>query len=224
MEGVGDDPQRDRTDSGIGRDLASTVGAVVLAAGLSSRFEAGPKQLAVHRGETLVRRTARTLLASRCHPVVVVLGHRAEAVRRELDDLDPLVLATNPRPERGLASSVAVGLAALREREPTVSAALFVPIDLPGLDASLVDRLVQAHVDEPDRVVQPRHDGRPASPTLFPARLFEALAGLHGDEGGRQLIRSGEPVRWVEVEDRHQVVDVDTVEDLAALSSAGDRR
>lgn len=49
------------------------VGAVVLAAGGSTRF-AQPKQLAIFRGETFVRRIVAAADEAECAPIVLVVG------------------------------------------------------------------------------------------------------------------------------------------------------
>ncbi len=66
------------------------IGAVVLAAGASTRFRveggAEPSKLvALLDGEPLVRRAVAAALASRARPVVVVTGHAREAVEAALE-------------------------------------------------------------------------------------------------------------------------------------------
>ena len=56
------------------------IGAVILAAGLGSRFGQAAKMLAPYAGRPMVRCAAEAALASRAGPVVAVLGAHAEAV------------------------------------------------------------------------------------------------------------------------------------------------
>src|SRR5213078_4433048 len=63
------------------------IGAVVLAAGGSSRF-GRPKQLLTFHGETLVRRAVRAAAEAGCNPVIVVAGDLADSIRSELDIRD----------------------------------------------------------------------------------------------------------------------------------------
>ena len=63
------------------------VGAVILAAGSSSRM-GSPKQTLQYRGESLLRRAALAALGAGCHPVIVVTGAYAELSRREVEGLD----------------------------------------------------------------------------------------------------------------------------------------
>ena len=160
--------------------------AVVLAAGTSSRF-GRPKQLAHWRGETLVRRTTTLALDLGLTPVVVVLGAEADAVAAQLDAL-PCTTVHNPEFASGQASSVRVGLAKVLELRPDSPGCLFAPVDQPRLDREILATIVERWRRAPDRVVQPRADARPTSPTIFPSRLFPDLAGISGDRGGAQLL------------------------------------
>ena len=93
------------------------VGAIVLAAGQSSRFRAagGPeltKLVAKLEGKPIVRRVVEAALATKARPVVVVTGYARELVEAAVADLD-VDVAFNPRFASGLASSLSVGLSAM---------------------------------------------------------------------------------------------------------------
>src|SRR5437763_12750721 len=75
------------------------IGAVVLAAGGSSRF-GRPKQLLTFRGETLVRRAVRAASEAGCDPVIVVAGNLGDAIRSELDIRDSRI-SSSTAPENG---------------------------------------------------------------------------------------------------------------------------
>lgn len=62
----------------------TTIGLLLLAAGASHRLGGEPKQLLLYEGESLVRRAARTALASQCRPVVVITGAHRERVGAEV--------------------------------------------------------------------------------------------------------------------------------------------
>jgi molybdenum cofactor cytidylyltransferase len=210
------------------------VAAVLLAAGASRRL-GRPKQLLDWHGEPLVRRVARQLVASRAASHWAVLGHRAAEVGAALDGLS-LRQVLNPRWESGQASSVHAAIDALTgrraaERERRVDAALFVPCDQPFLSAAVLDRLIDAFATTAAGIVVPCYPaaghprGRRGAPVLFAARLFDALRGLQGDAGGRQLFdaRASELVD-VPIDDPRAGLDVDTDEDLQKLLAADSER
>jgi molybdenum cofactor cytidylyltransferase len=196
------------------------VGAIVLAAGLSQRFRAaggeGPSKLvALLGGEPLARRAVQAATASRACQVVVVTGHAKAEVEAALEGL-AVVFAHNADFASGLASSLKAGVAALPE---SVDGVLVLLGDMPAIDASVLDRLIQAFDAESGALaVAPVHAGRRGNPVLLSRALFAAIARLEGDEGARWLLQEAEPGRVLEVaiEGEATSLDVDTPADLAA--------
>ena len=196
------------------------VGAIVLAAGQSSRFRAagGPdltKLVAKLDGKPIVRRVVEAALATKARPVVVVTGYARESVEGAVADLD-IGLAFNPKFASGLASSLKAGLAAT---PPDVAGALVLLGDMPWIEPRLSDALMDAFLAREGALAAvPSREGRRGNPVLLGRGLFEAAMRLTGDEGARRLIgalREGELVE-VEASDMGVTFDVDTPEDLAA--------
>src|SRR6476646_10290031 len=93
------------------------VGAVILAAGASSRFRAGggpdpTKLVAKLDGKPIVRRVAEAALAAKARPIVVVTGYARDSVGAAVAGL-AVGVAFNPQFASGLASSLSVGLSAM---------------------------------------------------------------------------------------------------------------
>ena len=99
-----------------------------------------PKALVELDGEPLVRRALRTLVEGGAAPVVVVLGARADDVRAVLPADVAAVEATGWRD--GMGASLRAGLAALEDTDAT--AAVVHLVDLPGVSAAVVSRLIAA--------------------------------------------------------------------------------
>jgi molybdenum cofactor cytidylyltransferase len=196
------------------------VGAVVLAAGRSSRYRAAggleaTKLVADLSGKPIVRRVVEAALASRARPVIVVVGHARRAVEAALSGL-PAAVAFNPHFANGIASSLGVGLAAM----PSDAAAALVLLgDMPNVDVSLIDRLIGAFESEPRaHAVAPIQDGRRGNPVLLARTIFDRAMRLHGDEGARRLLAelgAGEIIE-INAEGSDAAFDVDTPEDLAS--------
>src|SRR5215210_5943542 len=96
---------------GVAESDSTGVGAVILAAGSSSRM-GSPKQTLQFRGQSLLRRAALAALDAGCRPVVVVTGAHAERCRHELYGLD-VQEVFNASWETGMASSVRAGIEGL---------------------------------------------------------------------------------------------------------------
>lgn len=187
------------------------IAGVVLAAGASSRF-GRPKQLLDWKGKSFVRHAVETAAAGGLDPVVVVVGSAAEEVQGALSGL-PVEIVVNSEWESGQASSIAAGLQALPR---AIGGAIFLPVDLPRLPASLLRSLVDLHALELPQIVAPLVDGQRANPVLFDRRMFDSLASLSGDTGGRALFSRTSPT-WLTWHDPAVLKDIDTPEDYSSL-------
>lgn len=194
----------------------SGVTGIVLAAGPSTRFGgAVAKQLVRFDGEPLVRRVARTALASRLDRILVVVGHESTTVSAVLAGL-AVELVDNPRYDEGQSTSVVAGLSRVEER---TRGAMFLPVDQPYLTAGLIDRLIERFEATGGPVVVPVYRGQRRAPVLFSRRLFAPLMRIRGDEGGRQLFSTldAEEIVACEVADAREIEDLDTSDDLQRL-------
>jgi molybdenum cofactor cytidylyltransferase len=206
-------------------DVMRKVGAIVLAAGASTRFRAGgglgaTKLVAKLAGKPIVRRVAEAALAAKARPIVVVTGYARDSVEGALADLD-VQLAFNPKFASGLASSLSVGLSAMPS---DVAGALVLLGDMPEIEARLIDALIEAFLArEGALAAAPLSEGRRGNPVLLGRGLFEAAMRLKGDEGARRLIGALSEGDLIEVEasDMGVTFDVDTPEDLAAAQRFG---
>ncbi|BAU89698.1 4-diphosphocytidyl-2C-methyl-D-erythritol synthase [Methylorubrum populi] len=188
------------------------IGAVVLAAGLGSRFGAAPKMLAPYGDRPMVRRAAEAALASRAAPIVAVLGAHAEAVRTALAGLD-LMLVENPDPAAGLSASLRLGLAAL---PPGTGAAVVLLGDMPRIEAAHIDALIAAYAAAAPRpcAVVPVSGGLRGNPVLLDlTQLHADLATLSGDRGAGPILKRRGDVLEVPA-DPAVIFDVDTPEAL----------
>ncbi len=196
-------------------ESAPRVAAVILAAGQARRMRGPNKLLARFDGAPLVRRVAESALASKADPVIVVTGHRAADISAALAGLSVQVVH-NPDFADGLATSLKAGLAAVPE---SASGALVLLADMPGITASIADRLIGAFEAKPaPAIVLPTVNGKRGNPVLWSRAFFPELMAVTGDTGARHIIaRHEELVERVEI-GAAAGLDVDTPE---ALVEAG---
>jgi molybdenum cofactor cytidylyltransferase len=197
------------------------VGAIVLAAGRSTRMGGPNKLLAEIGGKPLVRFVAEQALASRATPVVVVTGHERAKVEGALAGLR-VRFAHNPDYAAGLSTSLRAGLTAL---PPEVDGAIVCLGDMPQVTASLIDRMLDAF--DPARgalVVVPTIEGKRGNPVVWSRRFFPDLMTLEGDVGARHLIAIyTDAVAEVPMEDSAALTDVDTPDALMAVKAELER-
>src|ERR1700682_2037413 len=139
------------------------IAGIVLAAGASTRM-GRPKMLLRAGGGTLLSAAVAPLLEAGLERVVVVLGDRAEEVRRGARlPADPrLVLVVCADWRAGIASSLKRGLEACADADAVVIALG----DQPGVTAERV-RMVTAAFGPGRDLVVAVHGGVPAHPILF---------------------------------------------------------
>ena len=193
------------------------VGAIVLAAGRSTRMGGPNKLLAEIGGRPLVRIAVEHALASRARPVVVVTGHQRAEVEAAVKGLSAS-LAHNPDYAQGLSTSLKTGIAALPADVDGVIVCLG---DMPQVDAALIDRLLTAFDPEKGAlVVVPTIAGKRGNPVVWSRRFFADLAQLEGDVGARHLIGSyPEALVEVPVTGRAALIDIDTPDALRAVKA-----
>lgn len=203
-------------------DVAPCIGAVVLAAGLSSRMAPASKLLMSLGDRPLVRQVAQTAIDTGLNPVTVVVGHDGDAIRAAVEGL-PVRIVANDDYEEGVASSIRAGVRAIAAE---VDAALFLLGDMPLVAPRHLRPLLAAFAAEPDRgICIPTYRGKRGNPVLWSARLFPHLLALSGDQGARVLFREfDEQIVEVEMPDDGVLVDIDTIAALETVLSRLERR
>lgn len=195
------------------------IGAVVLAAGRSTRMGPRNKLLEVVEGVPMVRRAAMTALLSRARPVVVVTGHMQAEVAAALAGLDVQIVC-NARFGDGLSTSLAAGIAAL---PAGLDGAIVALGDMPGVRPEHLDKLIAAFAPVEGRAICiAMQEGKRGNPVLFARALFQELTEITGDTGARHLIgRHQDEIAEVEMGSPGVLLDVDTPEALASLRQGG---
>ena len=188
------------------------VGAIILAAGRSTRMGDAHKLLAVWRAQPLVKHVADAVADAGLPPPVIVLGHCADDVRAALDG-HAAHFVVAPGFADGLSASLRAGLAAAPH---DWDAALICLGDMPRVGAATLRAL--AAVASPTVVAVPVWAGRRGNPLLWGRAHFDALAAQTGDTGGKALL-AGQRVIEVAADSDGVLVDVDTVEALASLGT-----
>jgi molybdenum cofactor cytidylyltransferase len=189
---------------------APVVGGIVLAAGGGSRF-GGTKQLAELRGRPLLSYAVEAILSvPAVWPVVVVLGHEAQAILREVEFHDATVVVCNSW-QGGQSASLRTGIEALGD----VDAAVVTLGDQPRITPQVIAATLDYDEDYHD-AVRATYGGAPGHPVLIGRRLLARAGELSGDVGFRDLL-AGQRVRRFEAGHLCDPVDIDTREELARL-------
>ena len=185
------------------------IAGIILAAGTSSRMGRNKLLLNVG-GRSLVRRATETALAARLDPVVVVLGHESDLVKREVADL-PCLVVVNSAYAAGLHTSLRAGVDALPE---TCVASMVLLADMPLVAPDMLRTLRTRYLDERPPLVVSDYGGVSAPPILYDRRIFDELRVLEDERGGKGLvgryIAEALRVRWPS----RRLTDLDRPEDI----------
>ncbi|MBQ3663988.1 MAG: nucleotidyltransferase family protein [Clostridia bacterium] len=193
------------------------IGCVLLAAGLSKRF--GRNKLAEPvNGDTLIRHTVR-VYASREFDVSVLVTNADNRVVQETAAGRFDAVPINPHPERGISSSIRIGIQSLFlnavEKGRILDGVLFGVCDQPGLSPDTVQKLMNVFADHPNRIVAPaREDGKRGNPVIFPIGIVPELMELEGDRGGGAVIAKHPDLLLTVETAAEELYDIDTPEDI----------
>ena len=191
------------------------ITAILLAAGASRRFGA-PKLLQDLEGKPVLRWSAEAFLRPPVDEVIVVVPPEHDEFARILAGTTARLVA-NPHPERGMGTSLACAIAALR---PATEAVLVGLADEPVPDRAAIGRVVVRYRERGVRgvsIVVPTFGGVRGHPVLFGRSAFAELETLTGDRGARE-VTDRDPSRVAIVElDTPKPIDVDTPADLALV-------
>ena len=193
-------------------DALLPVGAVVLAAGSSSRMHGSQKLLLEFDGRPMVKAVIEAASDGGCHQILVV--YSSDEVKQAVGGDAELV--HNPRAHTGMASSLQVGLRATR---PDMEAAVVMLGDQPMVGSRTVAALLRAWRREGSRpavAVSSGEGGRWTPPVVLARELWDELMTLEGDAGARQLL-DGRPELVDTVPALDRVDDIDTPEDYAKI-------
>ena len=189
------------------------ITTLLLAAGDSSRLGCA-KQLVNYRGESLVRKAARTALKV-SQEVFVVTGYQAEMVDAELQGI-PVQCIVNPDWKSGMGASIAAGARAAGEQPDGI---LILLCDQWKLSVSDLNKLVTAWKIQSGTACTATWSEASGPPAIFPRRLFGKLRNLEGDEGARSLLIAEQDVIRVPI--LNAQYDLDTPHDLDLLRARG---
>ena len=201
------------------QSTTARVVTLMMAAGRSRRFGSADKRLAhLPDGRTLLVATLEASQALSTRTVLVV-GPGEGLAALGLDaapETPPLLVAQ--RAFEGLGASLGDAFTRLLE-DPgmrDVEAAAVWLGDMPAIAPSTCRRLVAAAA--PERIVRPRHAGRPGHPVLFGRAFWPRLAALSGTQGARGVIADHPRACFdLEVDDPGVHRDVDTPACLEAF-------
>jgi molybdenum cofactor cytidylyltransferase len=194
---------------------APALHILILAAGASRRMRGADKLLEQVLGEPLLSLVTRRALLTGL-PVTVALPPDRPLRGAALDGLE-VSRITVPDPSSGLSASLAAGSAHV----PEGASLLVLLADLPEITTEDLNLMAAARAEWPDHILRATDTtGQPGHPVIFPPWARAELAGLSGDDGAREVLRThAGRLRLIPLPAAHATTDLDTPEAWALWRS-----
>jgi molybdenum cofactor cytidylyltransferase len=194
------------------------VAALLLAAGKSSRM-GQLKALLPWKDTTLLQYQVDSLRLGGASQVIVVLGHRAEALRPLIVDISGVLPVLNLRYNTGRASSVRAGL---RELNKDTEIIMVLSVDQPR-SPDLIARVLKEHRKFQSLVTYPIYNGNGGHPTIFAASLLPELMKIRDSRLGlREVVgRYAGKAHCFEINDKDALLDLNRPEDYEMAVRTG---
>ncbi len=220
------------------------IAGILLAAGRSRRFGSQKLLIPYTSGLTLFEHVLRVYLCAGIDPLVVVVSReimgrffRGEVPQPSSFRIDSVGsapwmrlhtpwgrarLMVNRYPERGMSTSLTLGLRGLEESERR-KGVLVSLADMPKVTPALVQTLAGIYQRKSADMVVPTYRGQTGHPVIFrEPRYRQAIKNIRGDKGLRDIIRSNKgKIVYVPWPDDAVVTDVDTTSDLNRIFQQG---
>ena len=190
----------------------SQVAAILLAAGQSRRMGAF-KPLLPFGNKTVIECCIDYLQEGGAETIVVVLGHRADEIRKRLAERQ-VSFAVNPDPSSEMGASIAAGVVELPE---SCQATLIALSDHPAVPAAVVSKVIETW-ENGTRLVIPTWKNRGGHPVLVDLSFKSELLNLSSHGGLRALFEAHKnAVERVPVDSPFIARDMDTWDDYRSL-------
>lgn len=181
-------------------------GAVILAAGFSSRMGSFKPLLTLSR-EVILERLIRIADSACIENIAVVTGHNREALASHIKKYGA-VEAFNENFEQGMFTSMQAGTAALPD---DLDGFFVMPVDCPLVTTEILEQLMDSF--DPDKFSVPVYRGKKGHPLLIPAKFRQEILKHDGHNGLKAITdRDFGLMQRIETGFEGVVMDMDTPE------------
>lgn len=191
------------------------IACIYLASGYGKRFGSN-KLRAPFQGKPLFRHGLNALRRAKAAmpelEVIVVSQYQSILVEA---DACGMKTVRNADPSEGITTSIRLGV----EAAPDADWYAFFVADQPALRWETITRFLRSAVDSGKTLASVHCEGVPGNPTAFQRRWREGLLALHGDKGGRRILKQHPDEVWWYAVPPEELKDADTLQDLLEMSN-----
>ena len=186
------------------------IGAIILAAGNSSRFGDENKLLAKFGEKTVIETTINNIAKLfKKDEITIVLRNKSQ-LPNFLKFL-PYKLTIVLKENFGISDSIKQGL----NNFITKNGVIICLGDMPGVSASTYSKIRNSLSEQEDKIIVPIYKGTKGNPIGIPRKFYGKLKKISGDVGFKQLFSQlKKNINFIEIDDRYILKDIDTKKDL----------
>ncbi len=194
-------------------EVQRPVGAIVLAAGMSTRMGESKVLLPWGADKTIIEQIIHQLTAARLEHITVVTGHMAKEVKEKLKPLDIDVAYNRSYKSGEMLSSLKLGLRALPDY---IACAMIILGDQPQIKSKVLYQILNTYAENTEQIIVPSYKMRRGHPILIGRRYWGDILNLPRDSSLRAFMNlHADHIRYVNVDDDSILRDVDTPQDYA---------
>ena len=187
------------------------IGVVILAAGESKRMGV-PKQILPIFGVPMLKYLVDEVLDTEAHPVTVVVGANKTKIIPLLENI-PIGIIDNPDWQKGMGSSIKMGLVGSYLITKGFDGLIFMTSDMPFVDAQVINKLIKTAREFPEKtIIASRYAGTLGIPVLYKKERFEDILDMKPEHGSKQFFNKYQD-EIVSVDFDLGAIDLDTKED-----------
>jgi molybdenum cofactor cytidylyltransferase len=192
-------------------ELQRPVGAVVLAAGLSTRMGKPKVLLPWENGKRIIEHIVWQLNNARMNNIVVVTGHLSKEVKALVKPLEVETVFNRSYRNGDMLSSLKVGLNAMPD---SVSACFIVLGDQPQINPKVIQQILMAYAEGKGDIIAPSYNKRRGHPILVGRRYWPELMNLPRGGAPRDVINAhNDEIHYINVDTDSVLRDIDTPQD-----------
>ncbi len=182
---------------------------IILASGFSRRFN-GDKLTFMVQGKSIIACVVENCLESRLDEIIVI--YRSDEVYEVLRDYN-IKLLRNENAQEGMAAGMRLGV---EKASKNADGYMVFMGDQILFGSSDTDRMIDAFMKH-GKIIAASYEGKRRNPVIFPSSYRDKILSIHGDEGGRSILKNeGKDIVLVEYE-AIKSLDIDRAEDVDSI-------
>jgi len=192
------------------------ITAIVLAAGSSQRMGHVNKLLLKYKNKTLIETTIENIIAAKLKNIIVVTGYEAEKIKTTIAHL-PVEIIYNPNHEKGMTTSIQVGIEHSKEGGYMICLAdmFMITAEEYALMKKTFEKNFRSNVKS---IFVPRYQNEKGNPVIFSPYYKDAILEHKEMEGCKEILQTNkENIFWIDMPTDHVLQDMDYYEDYEKL-------